>query len=85
MIHTPEPLLYRRRKDEEQKEQDKQKSAMDALRVEHSTNQHNQVLSAVRDKHYMTDALQKVRQSSVTHNEDLMRMNGTWLYNQTIK
>jgi hypothetical protein len=55
-MHTPEPLLYRRRKDEEQKEQDRQKSAMDALRVEHSTNQHNQVLSAVRDKHYMTDA-----------------------------
>ena len=31
---------------------------------------------------YMRDALNQVRQSDVTHNETLMRHNGTWMWNK---
>ncbi len=39
--------------------------------------------NAFNDK-YMRDAYAQVRQSKVTHNEDLLRKNGTWFYNKTI-
>jgi hypothetical protein len=46
-------------------------------RADNSTN------NAFNDS-YMKDAYSKVSQSKVTHNEDLLRMNGSWLYNKTI-
>jgi hypothetical protein len=45
-----------------------------------SVNQNN---NAFNDT-YMKEAYAKVSKSKITHNEDLMRMNGTWLYNKTI-
>jgi hypothetical protein len=44
----------------------------------------NQSVSATHDR-YMIDALNKVRESDVTLPEDLTRMNGTWMRNQSSK
>jgi hypothetical protein len=33
----------------------------------------------------MTAALEKVRQSDISHHEDLTRMNGNWIQNQSMK
>jgi len=35
--------------------------------------------------HAMKDALLKVRQSDVTHHEDLTKLNGTWMHNRSLK
>ena len=44
----------------------------------------DQTVSASND-HYMRDALAKVRQSDVTHNETVTRLNGTWMFNKSLK
>ena len=75
--------VYRRQQDQ-QKQRKSQKSTMDANWVERDRRDFNQSVSASND-HYMKDALTKVRQSDVTHNETVTRLNGTWLYNQTLK
>lgn len=54
---------------------------MNARRVERETNAFNQSVAATTDT-YMRDALNQVRQSDVTHNETLMRHNGTWMWNK---
>ena len=73
-----------RRQQEKEKLIQTRQSAMDAERVERDTRHFNQSLNASNDK-YMIDALTKVRKSDVTHNEDLTRMNGTWMHNRSIK
>jgi len=39
---------------------------------------------AFEDK-YMYDAYKKVRESDVTHHEDLTRISGTWFFNKSLK
>ena len=73
-----------RRRQEEQKLKQTQQSVMDTERVERDTRQFNQSVNATNDK-YMIDALTKVRESKVTHHEDLTRFNGTWMHNRSIK
>jgi len=75
--------VYRRQQDQ-QKLRQSQQSTMDTDRVERDRRDFNQSVSASND-HYMKDALAKVRQSDVTHSETVTRLNGTWLYNQTLK
>jgi hypothetical protein len=60
-----------------------QQKQMDNKRVEQPSNAFHQSVAATGDT-YIAEALRKVRESKVTHNPDLLRMNGTWLYNQTI-
>ena len=60
-----------------------QQKQMDNKRVEQPSNAFHQSVAASSDT-YIAEALRKVRESKVTHNPDLLRMNGTWLYNQTI-
>ena len=68
-----------------QREQDKQKTKqhyeMNSRRVDRQSNEYNQSVNATTDT-YMRDALTQVRKSDVTHNETLMRHNGTWMWNK---
>ena len=43
----------------------------------------DQTQSAAQDS-YMKDVLAKVRQSDVTHNETVTRLNGTWMFNKSL-
>ena len=78
------PRNVSRRQQDLQKLRQSQQSQMDSKRVEKDRRDFNQSVSASND-HYMKDALTKVRQSDVTHNETVTRLNGTWFYNQTLK
>jgi len=78
------PRNVSRRHQDQQKIRQSQQSQMDSKRVEKDRRDFNQSVSASEDS-YMTSALAKVRQSDVTHNETVTRLNGTWLYNQTLK
>ena len=75
--------VYRRQQDQ-QKHRQSQQSDMDSKRVERDRRDLNQSVSASND-HYMKDALTKVRQSDVTHNETVTRLNGTWMFNKSLK
>ena len=75
--------VYRRQQDQ-QKQRQSQKSRMNANRVERDRRDFDQTVSASND-HYMKDALTKVRQSDVTHNETVTRLNGTWMFNKSLK
>ena len=57
---------------------------MDLRKVNREQDAYNSSVAASSDD-YMKSALNKVRQSNVTHNETVTRLNGTWLYNQTLK
>ena len=78
------PSSVLRRQEETEKKRQDQRQVMGVERANADERSFHRSVNATNDD-YMTDALQKVRQSNITHNEDLMRMNGTWLYNQTIK
>ena len=78
------PRNVSRRQQDQQKLRQSQQSQMDSKRVEKDRRDFNQSVGASNDL-YMKDALAKVRQSDVTHNETVTRLNGTWLYNQTLK
>ena len=82
--YNDEPLVSRNvssRQQEQQKQKTKQHNEMNAGRVERETNAFNQSVAATTDT-YMRDALNQARQSDVTHNETLMRHNGTWMWNK---
>ena len=82
--YTEDPLVSRNvsmRQRERQKQKTQQHNEMNARRVERETNAFNQSVAATTDT-YMRDALNQVRQSDVTHNETLMRHNGTWMWNK---
>ena len=76
-------IVYRRQQDQ-QKQRKSQKSTMDANWMEKDRRDFDQTVSASND-HYMKDALTKVRQSDVTHNETVTRLNGTWMFNKSLK
>jgi len=75
--------------DAQRREKDKQNSKLLQSRefkkqlMNHPIRAANQNHNAVNDT-YIKEAYAKVSQSKITHNEDLLRMNGTWLYNKTI-
>ena len=82
--YTDDPLVSRNvsmRQRERQKQKTQQHNEMNARRVEREINAFNQSVAATTDT-YMRDALNQVRQSDVTHNETLMRHNGTWMWNK---
>ena len=78
------PRNVSRRQQDQQKLRQSQQSQMDSKRVEKDRRDFHQSVGASNDL-YMKDALAKVRQSDVTHNETITRLNGTWFYNQTLK
>ena len=85
-MKTDEILVSRavsQRAHEESKLKKSQQKQMDNKRVERPSNAFHQSVAATGDT-YIAEALRKVRESKITHNPDLLRMNGTWLYNQTI-
>ena len=73
-----------RRREEHQKLKQTQQKEMESRRVERDSKTFHQSVSATNDR-YMIDALNKVRQSDVTHPESLTRMNGTWMHNRSFK
>ena len=82
--YNDDPLVSRNvsmRQQERQKLKTQQQSEMNTRMVERETNAFNQSLAAAEDK-YMRGALNQVRQSDVTHNEDLLRLHGTWAWNK---
>ena len=85
--YSNEPLVAREvsiRRDQEQKPRNTQRNEMNSRQVERDTNAYQQTTNAFND-HAMKDALQKVRQSDVTHHEDVTRLNGTWMHNRSLK
>ena len=78
------PLDVSRRREEQQKLKQTQRKEMESRRVETDSQNFNQSVNASNDR-YMVDALNKVRKSDVTLPEDLTRMNGTWMRNQSFK
>ena len=81
---TITPRAVTVREHQKQKIKDAQKSEMETRRVYRDQDAFNSSVAASNDR-YMKDALAKVRQSNVTHSEKVTRLNGTWLYNQTLK
>lgn len=82
--YTGEPLVARNvsmRDRERERDRTQHRSEMNARRVDKPTQEYNQSVDAAADT-YMKSALQKVRQSDVTHDEDLLRLNGTWTWNR---
>ena len=73
-----------RRREEKQTLKQNQQKEMESRRVERDSKNFNQSVNATNDR-YMVDALTKVRKSNVTHPENLTRMNGTWMRNQSFK
>lgn len=84
MNNTPTPLAVSRREKENHLRKQAQQSEMDANRVQTTTRTWNSSVSASND-HYMVSALAKVRESNVTHHEDLTRIHGSYLHNQNMK
>ena len=80
--NTPTPLAVSRREKENQLRKQAQQSEMDANRVQMTTRTWNSSVNASNDQ-YMVSALSKVRESNVTHHEDLTRLNGTWMFNKS--
>ena len=81
---TYEPLVSRNvsmRQRERNKEKTRQHYEMNSRRVDRQSSAFNQSVDATNDR-YMRDALTQVRQSDVTHNEDLLRLQGTWMWNK---
>ena len=77
-------LEVSRRREEHQKLKQTQQKEMESRRVERDSKTFHQSVSATNDR-YMVDALNKVRESDVTHPESLTRMNGTWMHNRSFK
>ena len=79
-----DPLVSRdvsMRRTEQQKLKIHQRKKMENRRVDAPSSAFHQSVSAATDT-YMRDALSQVRQIDVTHNEDLMRLHGTWMWNK---
>lgn len=77
------PLDVARRNRERNELRRGQQKEMDFKRMEQPQRDWNQTLSASAD-HYMTDALKKVREKNhITHHENITRLNGTWMHNQS--
>ena len=57
---------------------------MESRRVERDSRNFNQCVNATIYR-YMIDALTRVRESDVTHDESLTRSNGTWMHNRRSK
>jgi len=81
---TLTPRTVTAREQQRQKIKDIQKSEMDARRVVRDQDAFNSSVAASNDR-YMKSALEKVRESDVTHSETLTKISGTWFYNQTLK
>ena len=73
-----------RRREEKQTLKQNQQREMESRRAERDSKNFNQSVNASNDK-YMIDALSKVRESDVTHPENLTRMNGSWMHNRSFK
>ena len=78
------PLKVQHRLEQEEKLRTHQKKQMDEKMVEMENRNYQRSVSSSRDT-YMINALQKVRQSKVSHHEDLTRIQGNWLHNQSMK
>jgi len=73
-----------RRREEQQKLKQTQQREMESRQIERDSKNFNQSVNATNDR-YMVDALSKVRESNVTHPENLTRMNGSWMHNRSFK
>ena len=82
--YADDPLVSRdvsiRREQNRQLKTDQQKQ-MENRRIAAPQSAWNQSVAASTDTK-MRDLLSQVRRSDVTHNEDLLRLHGTWIHNQ---
>jgi hypothetical protein len=81
---TDEPLIAREvsiRRTEQENLKTQQQKDMDQRRIAAPQSTWNQSVAASTNT-YMRNALTQVRKSDVTHNEDLLRLHGTWIHNQ---
>jgi hypothetical protein len=78
-------LDYQNRERKKIEDRQAQKSQMDARRLMNGDGNYQKAVAASQDREYMTAALEKVRQSDISHHEDLTRMNGNWIQNQSMK
>ena len=78
------PLEMQRKLIEKEKLLKVQKEQMGRKLVNKPNQNFNRSVNASNDR-YMVDALKKVRESKVTHHEDLTRINGTWVFNKSIE
>ena len=77
-------LEVQRREEQKLILKSKQQSEMNARSINRDNVNAKLTNNAFGDK-YITDAYAKVLESDITHNEDLLRMNGNWVRNQSIK
>ena len=78
------PSAITKKAQEEHKVKKEQNSKMNALRMNQNASLYEQASAASGDRAYMAKALQEIRKSSITNNEDMIRQNGTYLYNKTL-
>ena len=78
------PVEVTRRRENQRKLKQRQQKEMESRRVDRDSKNFNQSVNATNDR-YMVDALSKVRESNVTHPENLTRMNGSWMHNRSFK
>ena len=81
---TDEPLIAREvsiRRTEQQNLKINQQKEMENRRIAAPQSAWNQSVAASTDTK-MRDLLSQVRRSDVTHNEDFLRLHGTWIHNQ---
>jgi hypothetical protein len=83
MNNTPTPLNVYRKEQKEQEVTEYQNKIMNTRSANQSLDNFTQSLNARQDT-YIAEALKRVRESDVTHAESLTRINGTFLYNQTL-
>mgnify|MGYP004347026719 CR=1 FL=1 len=77
------PSSVQRKRTEEVKRRESEKSRMQHSWVFRDTQNTKQSNNAFQDT-YMTNALKKVRQSDVTHSDEVTRLHGTWMHNQSL-
>ena len=82
-MNNKETLVSRQvsqRIDQDSKLKQGQQKQLDNRAIQRDSNDFYRSVSAVNDE-YMKSALMKVRESKVTHNDELLRRNGTWQHN----
>jgi len=80
----PKSRDFQRREKEKDLKNIEQKRELDNREINRSVGDRKLSNDAFEDK-YMYDDYAKVKESNITHHEDVTRLNGTWFYNQSLK
>jgi len=80
----PKSREVQRREKEKELNKIEQQRELDNREMNRSVGDRKLSNDAFEDK-YMYDAYAKVKESNITHHEDVTKLNGTWFYNQSLK